>query len=100
MQHEEDCKHNQGYCPNDIVDVAEKHIDAMLEEIEDPMVHKVAALMIMKRFVEWHSTVAENHLNQPESLAWAEDMGKIKSAAHLFASVSLGANDFVVDNKE
>ena len=76
MQHEEDCKHNQEYCPNDIVDAAEKHLDAMIEEIEDPMVHKIAALMIMKRFVEWHSKVAENHLNQPESLAWAEDMGK------------------------
>ena len=80
-----------------ILEVAQNHVMAMLEELNDPMVHKAAALMIMKSFAEWHKAIADERINTPEASAWAEDLGKIKAAAQLFSSVKIGSHDFMTN---
>ena len=82
-----------------VCEVAMKHLDAMLDEIKDPIVHKVAGLMILQRFIDWHMTVAQNHLGETDSLAWAEDVGKLKSAYSIFRVVDCGDTDFTSDDK-
>ena len=82
-----------------VCEVAMKHLDAMLDEIKDPIVHKVAGLMILQRFIDWHMQVAQNHLGEGGYLAWAEDVGKLKSAYLLFRAVDCGDTDFTSDDK-
>ena len=82
-------------CDAEVVfDIADKHLEAMLAELQDPIVHKVAALLVLDRLIRWHRNMAEMNSGQTESLGWAQDSGRLSAAYDLLREVDLGKQDF------
>ena len=80
-----------------IQECADKHLDAMLEEISDPLVHKVAALMIIKRLIDWHEIVIEKELEKQRysnAIAWVGDKASLKHSFDALLNVEVGDEDF------
>ena len=75
--------------------VANKHLTAMYEELSDPLVHKVAAMIILRRFVDFHENVAEDKFGdqKQDALAWAADAGRLDLAWALLKETSIGNDD-------
>lgn len=85
--------------------IAEDAIDSVIEIAPDPMVHKIMALKILAKFVNWHNNYGNRilELNGPESDAavdWFNDAGILKAAGMLLAQVSIGSNDYTAPDEE
>ena len=80
--------------------IAGSYLDAMLEEMNgDPLIHKVAALMIIKRLIKWHNLMADQRLSDgrvQEALAWTEDQGRLGIAFATLRGISIGDDDQVL----
>ena len=80
--------------------IAGSYLDAMIEEMNgDPLIHKVAALMILKRLMSWHNAMADQRLSDgrvQEALAWAEDQGRLSIAFATLRGISVGDDDQVL----
>ena len=85
--------------PDDLHDhlwqVANRHLTAMFEEYDDPLVHKVAALIVLRRLVDWHVTVSEEQLARGSkgALGWASDAANLELAWQLLKGISIGDDD-------
>ena len=81
-----------------LVERAEQVLDGASEGIasEDaPILHKIMVQMIITHMVEWHSRVAENHLDDPESaIGWARDAGKFQAVMNILTTISVANDDF------
>ena len=79
--------------------VANRHLTAMYEELSDPLVHKVAALIILRRFADWHSNVAEHKREEgePDCLNWASDAATLEHAWMFLKAVGVGDHDPYTD---
>ena len=75
--------------------VANRHLTAMFEELSDPLVHKVAALIVLRRFVDWHERVSEAKLKEAEidALGWASDTSRLELAWQLLKDTAIGDDD-------
>lgn len=85
--------------------IAEDAIDSVIEIAPDPMVHKIMALKILAKFVNWHNSYGNRilELDGPESEAavdWFNDAGILKAAGMLLAQVSIGSNDYTAPDEE
>lgn len=85
--------------------IAEDAIDSVIEIAPDPMVHKIMALKILAKFVNWHNSYGNRilELDGPESDAavdWFNDAGILKAAGMLLAQVSIGSNDYTAPDEE
>ena len=85
--------------------IAEDAIDSVIEIAPDPMVHKIMALKILAKFVNWHNSYGNRILEMdgPESEAavdWFNDAGILKAAGMLLAQVSIGTNDYTSPDEE
>jgi len=74
---------------------------ACLEEAGDysrgPVIHKVMALMAIHRFIEWHTAMGENAMEEGDShcaTAWLRDAGKLQSVYNTLLDISFGPADF------
>ena len=82
------------------VAAAEAALDCALEEVKDVMVHKTMALMIMRRLMLWHETIADleaDRGNVGNALGWTEDIGKLKLAYEALRTTGVGDNDFTLE---
>ena len=62
-----------------------------------PVAHKVMALMICDRFVQWHSNVAQRLIEEGDlesAISWARDAGKFQAIMDILLSVTVGPDDF------
>ena len=85
--------------------IAEDAVDSVIEIAPDPMVHKIMALKILAKFVNWHNNYGNRilELSGPESDAavdWFNDAGILKAAGMLLAQVSIGSNDYTSPDEE
>lgn len=85
--------------------IAEDAVNSVIEIAPDPMVHKVMALKILAKFVNWHNSYGNRilEMNGPESDAaidWFNDAGILKAAGMLLAHVSIGSNDYTSPDEE
>jgi len=85
--------------------IAEDAVNSVIEIAPDPMVHKVMALKILAKFVNWHNSYGQRILEMegPESDAavdWFNDAGILKAAGMLLAQVSIGSNDYTAPDEE
>ena len=65
--------------PEFIEKVAMDALDKATEECPDPLVHKVMAMTVIHRMIDWHKHVAIRQLeegNQASMGAWMRDAGK------------------------
>ena len=87
--------------PEFIEDVALKALDSATDSCPDPLVHKVMAMMVISRMVDWHKGVAIRQLeegNQESMGAWMRDAGKFQAVMDILSSIAIGPEDFTCDH--
>ena len=83
--------------PEVVEEIASEALDLATEKCPDPLVHKVMAMMIIHRMVDWHKGVAIRQLeddNQESMGAWMRDAGKFQAVMDILCSIAIGPNDF------
>ena len=87
----------QEYTPEFIEKVAQETLEAATERCADPLVHKVMAMMIISRMVDWHKHVAQRQLddgNLASMGAWMRDAGKFQGVMDVLCNIAIGPDDF------
>tara|TARA_Y100000022_G_C13226437_1_gene365124 strand:+ start:1003 stop:1398 length:396 start_codon:yes stop_codon:yes gene_type:complete len=85
--------------------IAEDAINSVIEIAPDPMVHKIMALKILAKFVNWHNSYGNrilemDGLESDAAVDWFNDAGMLKAAGMLLAQVSIGSNDYTAPDEE
>ena len=82
-----------GLTKGQLFDLADEVLKASIQKCGDPMIHKIIALDILSKMIEWHT-----HMGSEESgksaVAWLRDAGKLQAAMQILHSVSFGPDDF------
>ena len=87
--------------PEFIEKVAQDSLESATERCEDPLVHKVMAMMIISRMTDWHKHVAKRQLeegNEQSMGAWMRDAGKFQACMDILTSIAIGPDDFTVSD--
>jgi len=87
------------FTPEFIEKVAQDCLESATERCHDPLVHKVMAMMIIHRMVDWHEHVAKRQLeegNREGMGAWMRDAGKFQAVMDILCSIAVGPDDFTV----
>ena len=85
--------------PDVIEGIAQEALELATEKCPDPLVHKVMAMMIICRMVDWHKGVAIKQLedgNQESMGAWMRDAGKFQACMDILTSIAIGPDDFTI----
>ena len=87
--------------PDQMIEVAEYCVDRALSDggANSPVVHKLMIMMIIQRFMEWHSNCSERMFEDHEvrsAICWARDAGKFQALANIIDSISVGPDDFTI----
>ena len=85
--------------PEFIESVAQEVLELATDKCPDPIVHKVIAMMIICRMVDWHKGVAIKQLedgNRESMGAWMRDAGKFQACMDILTSIAIGPDDFTV----
>ena len=88
--------------PEFIESVALEALDAATEKCPDPLVHKVMAMMVISRMVDWHKGVAMRQLeegNRESMGAWMRDAGKFQAVMDILCSIAIGPDDFTCNHE-
>ena len=88
--------------PEFIESVALEALDAATEKCPDPLVHKVMAMMVISRMVDWHKGVAMRQLeegNRESMAAWMRDAGKFQAVMDILCSIAIGPDDFTCNHE-
>ena len=89
-----------GLTKGQLIDKANELVNAALDQVKDPMIHKIMMLDILSRMIEWHKECAERRREdgEPECAdAWQRDAGNLQAAGMIIAQVTLGDDDFTVN---
>jgi hypothetical protein len=85
--------------PEVIENIAQEVLELATDKCPDPLVHKVIAMMVICRMVDWHKGVAIKQLedgNQESMGAWMRDAGKFQACMDILTSIAIGPDDFTV----
>ena len=69
--------------------IAQEALELATDKCPDPLVHKVIAMMVICRMVDWHKGVAIKQLedgNQESMGAWMRDAGKFQACMDILTS--------------
>ena len=86
-----------GLTKGQLIDAAEEIISAAMDKCADPMIHKMMAVMILSKMVEWHTHIGIERISEDErsGVSWLRDAGKLQAAWSLITEVGLGPTDFL-----
>ena len=84
-----------GYTREEILNVAEKHCTAALEDINDPLVHKAMCVLMLNNMLEWHSKAGMNQDSPVAQMCWHRDAGKFQAILNILDTISVGEEDFL-----
>lgn len=84
----------------ELEEIADDAVNSVIEIAPDPMVHKIMALKILAKFVNWHNRYGQRvlELEGPNStgyIEWMNDAGILKASGMLLSQVSIGTNDYI-----
>ena len=85
------------FTPAYIEQVASDAIDMATDLVANPLVHKVMAMMIIHRMIEWHTQVAAKLMedgNTESAICWARDAGKFQSMMNSLVNICITDDDF------
>ena len=88
--------------PEFIEGVAQEVLEIATDKCPDPLVHKVIAMMVICRMVDWHKGVAIKQLedgNQESMGAWMRDAGKFQACMDILTSIAIGPDDFTCNHE-
>ena len=77
--------------------IAEKHLQAAIDDLDDPMVHKLMVIQALCNFIDWHNHVAQSKFEEGEfdcGAAWLKDAGKFQACLNILFNVTVGPDDF------
>ena len=80
-----------------IENIAQEALDLATQKCPDPLVHKVMAMMIIHRMVDWHHGIGLRQLEEDnlDSMgAWMRDAGKSQACMDILNSISIGPDDW------
>ena len=83
--------------PEFIESVAQECLELATNKCKDPLVHKVMAMMVIHRMIEWHKNTAHRQLddNNLESMGcWMRDAGKFQACMDILCNIAIGPDDF------
>ena len=89
----EKCEYSQEY----IEKVADDALNMASDLVKDPLVHKIMAMMIVNRMIQWHTLIGDNQLEQgtqESAVCWYRDAGKFQSMMDSLMMIAIGNNDF------
>jgi hypothetical protein len=88
-----------GHTSDEVSEVVRNGLSAMTDEVNHPIVHKLAACEIIHSLMEWHTTFAERLIEDGETVAamgWAKDAGKFQAIMNILTTVGVCDDDFTV----
>ena len=91
------------YTQEYIEQVADDALEMASKLVKDPLVHKVMAMMIINRMIQWHTIIGEKHLEENETdaaICWFRDAGKFQSMFDSMIQINIGNNDFTCVQNE
>ncbi len=74
----------------------EEAAHAVLEETNDPLIHKIILHMIVANMIEWHTKVAGQLISMHEpdhSVMWARDAGKWQAIMNILETINVSDDD-------
>ena len=87
-----------GKTKDELIEIAEKHVQAAIEECNDPMVHKVMLFSMLENMIRWHTTVGvDGDTEERATVCWLRDAGKFQAICNILSSISVGPNDFTLE---
>ena len=93
------CEYTEEY----IEQVADDALEMASKLVKDPIVHKLMAMMIINRMIQWHTLIGEKQLEQGEqeaAICWFRDAGKFQSMYDSMIQISVGNSDFTCIHDE
>ena len=96
------CNDDKEFTPEYIENVAQEALELASKKCPDPLVHKVMAMVIVHRMMDWHKSVAIRQLkedNQASMGAWMRDAGKFQAVMDILCSIAIGPNDFTCNHE-
>ena len=82
----------------DILDeIADDVLNSVPKEHEGPLVHKVMAMKVLARMIEWHTYMGEKLHEEGETeagSAWLRDAGKFQACFAIMQGITVGRDDF------
>ena len=97
------CNDDKELTPEYIENVAQEVLELATDKCPDPLVHKVIAMMVIHRMVDWHKGVAQRQLDDDnlESMgAWMRDAGKFQACMDILCSIAIGPHDFTCNQDD
>ena len=83
--------------PEEIEAIANKYLDMAEKAYSSPVTHKLMAMKIISRMIQWHTAMGEEMFKdgQPESgTCWLRDAGKFQAVMNILCNISVGDDDF------
>ena len=96
------CNDDKELTPEFIEGIAQECLEFATAKCPDPLVHKVMAMMIIHRMVDWHKGVALRQLDDDnlESMgAWMRDAGKFQAVMDILCSIAIGPDDWTCNHE-
>ena len=75
--------------PEVIEGIAQEMLELATEKCPDPLVHKVMAMMVICRMVDWHKGVARHLKTATKNYAWMRDAGKFQACMDILCPLQL-----------
>ena len=85
-----------GKTQEELCEIAEKHVQAAIEDCNDPMVHKVMLFSMLENMIRWHTMAGNDHDDERARTCWLRDAGKFQAICNILSSVSCGPDDFTI----
>ena len=85
------------YSQEYIEQVADDALNMASDLVKDPVVHKVMAMMIINRMIQWHTLIGDENLkhdDQGAAVCWYRDAGTFQSMMDSLMMIAVGNNDF------
>ena len=81
---------------SDLQKVADKHLQNAIDEVNDPMVHKLMIMRALSNMVDWHNRTGSSHFEDDDTDmggAWLRDAGKFQACMDIMMSIKIGPDD-------
>ena len=85
-----------GKTQDEVCEIAEQHVQAAIDECNDPMVHKVMLFSMLENMIRWHTEAGLTQDDDRSRVCWLRDAGKFQAMCNILSSVSCGPNDFTI----
>ena len=88
-----------GHTADEVSEVVKNKLNEMTDEINHPIVHKLAACEIIHSLMQWHTKASERLAESNDTviaIGWAKDAGKLQAIMNILTTISVCDDDFTV----